>query len=137
MRLHDRVIALANFIYSEDGNNLLTAYRRAASIVSIEERRDGRSYDGEPDFSRFVAPEEKNLAEALAEVGAIIQQWLREENFETAMSFLAQLRGPIDDFFDRVTVNTKQPELRENRLRLLSRIRDTMNRVADFSQIEG
>ncbi len=121
MRLHDRVIALANFIYSEDGNNLLTAYRRAASIVGIEERRDGRSYDGEPDFSRFAAPEEKNLAKALTEVGAMIQQWLREENFETAMSFLARLRGPIDDFFDRVTVNTKQSELRENRLRLLSR----------------
>ena len=137
MRLHDRVIALANFIYSEDGNNLLTAYRRAASIVGIEERRDGRSYDGEPDFSRFAAPEEKNSAKALTEVGAMIQQWLREENFETAMSFLARLRGPIDDFFDRVTVNTKQSELRENRLRLLSRIRDTMNRVPTSRRSKG
>jgi glycyl-tRNA synthetase beta chain len=50
---------------------------------------------------------------------------------------LARLRQPVDAFFDKVTVNTDEPELRENRLRLLARIRDTMNRVADFSQIEG
>ena len=57
----------------------------------------------------------------------------------------ATLRQPIDAFFDKVTVNTdetvtlggQQKSLRENRLYFLSMIRDTMNRVADFSQIEG
>ena len=53
------------------------------------------------------------------------------------MAALARLRQPVDEFFEKVTVNTDEPELRENRLRLLSRIRDTMNQVADFSQIEG
>ena len=53
------------------------------------------------------------------------------------MVALARLRRPVDDFFDKVTVNTDDVQLRENRLRLLARIRDTMNRVADFSQIEG
>ena len=53
------------------------------------------------------------------------------------MTELATLRQPIDEFFDRVTVNTDEPRLRENRLRLLARIRATMNQVADFSQIEG
>jgi glycyl-tRNA synthetase beta chain len=137
MRLHDRVFALGNFIYSENGNNLLTAYRRALSILNIEERRDARTYDGEPDSSRFVASEEKTLAEALIVVGADVQQCLAEENFDTAMSFLAGLRQPVDEFFDKVTVNTNEPRLRENRLRLLSRIRSTMNQVADFSLIEG
>ena len=53
------------------------------------------------------------------------------------MTALARLRHPIDDFFDKVTVNCEEAALRENRLRLLSRIRSTMNLVADFSQIEG
>ena len=47
------------------------------------------------------------------------------------------LREPVDAFFDKVTVNTDEAPLRENRLRLLSRIRAVMNQVADFSQIEG
>jgi len=59
------------------------------------------------------------------------------EEFDAAMGHLATLRRPVDEFFDRVTVNTEEPKLRENRLRLLSAIRATMNRVADFSQIEG
>ena len=53
------------------------------------------------------------------------------------MTALAELRGPVDEFFDKVTVNVDEPELRANRLRLLSRIRAVMNQVADFSQIEG
>ncbi len=53
------------------------------------------------------------------------------------MAMLAGLRGPIDRFFDKVTVNTDDKELRENRLRLLSQIRDTLNLVADFSLVEG
>ena len=59
------------------------------------------------------------------------------EEFEAAMTELARLRRPVDDFFDKVTVNCDEPALRENRLRLLSRIRETLNQVADFSQIEG
>jgi glycyl-tRNA synthetase beta chain len=44
---------------------------------------------------------------------------------------------PVDTFFDRVTVNSREPELRKNRLRLLSQIPATTARVADFAQIEG
>ena len=62
---------------------------------------------------------------------------MAREKFEKAMTELARLRRPVDDFFDKVTVNCDEPALRENRLRLLSAIRETMNRVADFSQIEG
>ena len=53
------------------------------------------------------------------------------------MASLAQLRAPVDAFFDKVTVNTEDADLRANRLRLLSEIRATLNRVADFSRIEG
>jgi glycyl-tRNA synthetase beta chain len=53
------------------------------------------------------------------------------------MSALAALRGPVDAFFDRVTVNDPDAQLRRNRLRLLTRLRTGMDAVADFSRIEG
>jgi glycyl-tRNA synthetase beta chain len=137
VRLIARVKALEAFLASEDGADLLTAFRRASNIVAIEERRDGRSYDGEVDPGLLLQSEERALAERLAEVGIRAGTFLEREEFQEAMSELARLRRPVDDFFDKVTVNTEEAMLRENRLRLLSRIRATLNRVADFSQIEG
>ena len=67
------------------------------------------------------------------QIGAI----LTEKSFTAAMVLLGSLRGQVDDFFEKVTVNCGDKDLRRNRLHLLSRLRDTMNRVADFSQIEG
>jgi glycyl-tRNA synthetase beta chain len=136
-RLLARVAALRAFLGSEDGANLLVAFRRASNIVAIEERRDERSYDGNVNPTLLRQPQERVLAERLTEVDERAGTFLRREQFETAMSELARLRRPVDDFFDKVTVNCDEPALRENRLRLLSRIRATLNRIADFSQIEG
>jgi glycyl-tRNA synthetase beta chain len=136
-RLLARVDALRAFVELEDGANLLTAYRRASNIVAIEERRDSRKYDGDADAALLRQDEERALFERLAEVGDRARTFLEREEFEEAMSELARLRRPVDDFFDKVTVNTEDAALRENRLRLLSRVRATLNRVADFSQIEG
>jgi glycyl-tRNA synthetase beta chain len=137
VRLVGRVRALQRFLASDDGASLLTAYRRASNIVVIEERKDGRAYDGDADRALLLQSEEGELAAVLAEVGERAGTFLECEQFEKAMSELARLRRPVDDFFDKVTVNCGDPALRENRLRLLSRIRATLNRVADFSQIEG
>jgi glycyl-tRNA synthetase beta chain len=137
IRLLDRVAALHNFLASEEGGNLLIAYRRAANIVAIENRRDRRTYDGDPDPDLLQQVEEKALARGLAEIGGSVGDLIMREQFEQAMEALASLRRPVDEFFDKVTVNTDDPALRENRLRLLSRIRAVMNEVADFSQIEG
>jgi glycyl-tRNA synthetase beta chain len=137
VRLLTRAAELAAFIASEDGVNLLTAHRRASNIVEIEERRDGRAYDGEVDPMLLRQPEERALVDRLDEVSSRAGTLLADEEFERAMTELARLRRPIDDFFDRVTVNCDEAALRENRLRLLSRIRATLDQVADFSQIEG
>ena len=91
----------------------------------------------EVDQALLRQAEERALAERLAEVGEAAGTFLESEQFEAAMSELARLRRPVDDFFDKVTVNCDDAALRENRLRLLSRIRATLNQVADFSQIEG
>jgi glycyl-tRNA synthetase beta chain len=137
VRLIARAVELAGFLATDDGANLLVAYRRASNIVAIEERKDGRKYAGEVDPVLLCQPEEHALAYDLAEVGSRAGTLLSGEEFETVMTELARLRRPVDDFFDKVTVNCEEPALRENRLRLLSGIRQTMNRVADFSQIEG
>jgi glycyl-tRNA synthetase beta chain len=137
VRLLARVEALGTFLHSEDGANLLTAYRRASNIVRIEENKDKTRYADPPDPGRFREEAETVLAKRLANATAESTKALESENFAGAMAALARLRVPIDDFFNKVTVNTDDRELRANRLRLLSQIRDTLNRVADFSKIEG
>jgi glycyl-tRNA synthetase beta chain len=145
VRMLARVDALERFLRTENGANLLTAYRRAANIVLIEENRDQIRYSDESDAGRYCAPEEGALGSALQQVRRNLARAIDKEQFEDAMAALAMLRRPVDEFFNKVTVNTDemvvvdgQPRsLRENRLRLLSRIRNVMNQVADFSQIEG
>ena len=132
-----RVRALQNFLSTEDGSNLLVAYRRASNIVDIEERRDDRLYNDPVDEQSFQRPEEEKLYQLLIDVSTALDSYLGHEEFDAAMRRLAALRGPVDEFFDKVTVNVDDKALRENRLRLLSRIRAVMNQVADFSQIEG
>jgi glycyl-tRNA synthetase beta chain len=132
-----RVDALRDFLDTDDGASLLTAYRRATNIVAIEERRDDRRYDRDLDRTLLQQPEEHALAADLSLTGDGVKRALAAEEFQAAMGYLATLRRPVDEFFEKVTVNSDEPKLRENRLRLLSRIRATMNQVADFSQIEG
>jgi glycyl-tRNA synthetase beta chain len=136
IRLLAKVDALRDFLATDDGANLLVAHRRASNIVRIEEKRDGCAYAGEPDSDRLQQHEEKTLYFRLTSVGDEIEGALGREDFTEAMAALAKLRRPVDAFFDRVTVNTDDPRLRENRLRLLARIRSALGTVADFSLIE-
>ena len=138
-RLLSKVDALKAFLASEDGANLLTAYRRASNIVTIEERREKWQYGQEFDRQLLKQHEEVVLADSLDVIGGEVRTSLEREEFHEAMTSLARLRRPVDEFFDKVTVNTDADEgrLRANRLRLLTRIRNTMDQVADFAQIEG
>ncbi|MBV8799737.1 MAG: glycine--tRNA ligase subunit beta [Alphaproteobacteria bacterium] len=137
VRLVARVEALQAFLKTDDGANLLVAYRRAANILRDEEKRDKTSYDGDPDPELLSAPEEKTLFVELATASELIRAEVGRERFVEAMGVMARLRAPVDAFFDKVTVNDKNPELRKNRLKLLSRLRATLHLVADFSKIEG
>ncbi|HEX3349985.1 MAG TPA: glycine--tRNA ligase subunit beta [Acetobacteraceae bacterium] len=136
VRLLARTEAVAALLGTEDGTNLLAGCRRAANILRIEERRDG-PHDGPIDPGLLVLAEERALHAALERVAPDVQGKLAGEDFGAAMSALASLRAPIDAFFDKVTVNDPNPDLRRNRLRLLARLRAAMNSVADFSKIEG
>ncbi|MFC4351099.1 glycine--tRNA ligase subunit beta [Fodinicurvata halophila] len=137
VRLLARVEALEAFLNSDDGANLLTAWRRAANIVRIESKKDGRVFEGDVQTARLEESAEANLHEALEKASAEARAALGREDFATAMAAQAALRRPVDAFFDSVTVNAEDRELRENRLNLLARIGLTLGEVADFSQIEG
>jgi glycyl-tRNA synthetase beta chain len=132
-----RVEALGRFLDTEDGANLLAGTKRAMNILRIEEKRDNRSYDEPPDAKLFKLPQEKALSKTVDEVERAAAAAVNKEDFAAAMTAMARLRAPVDAFFDHVTVNADEPELRKNRLRLLNRVRATTLTVADFSKIEG
>ena len=136
VRLLARVEALKGFLDTDDGANLLAAYRRASNIVAIEEKKDGRPVAGEPVADLLREPGEQALYQALAAAHGTIEAALAGEDFAAAMAALAGLRRPVDQFFDGVLVNAAEPELRANRLRMLARIRGSLRQVADFALIE-
>ena len=132
-----RVEALGRFLETEDGASLLALVRRALNILKIEEKKDGRAYDGKPATKLLKEKEEKALSTAINAVGEEVEAALASEDFEGAKAALAKLRAPVDAFFDKVTVNAENPDLRENRLTLLAQIRALTMQIADFSKIEG
>ena len=134
-RLLARTGAVAALLGTADGANLLTAYRRAANILRIETRKDG-PHDAAPDEALLREPAEIDLDQALEAI-SVVSDLLDHEDFAGVMAELARLRAPLDGFFDNVTVNAPEPELRRNRLRLLHRVQATMDGVADFSRLEG
>ncbi|HEX4742989.1 MAG TPA: glycine--tRNA ligase subunit beta [Caulobacteraceae bacterium] len=135
VRVVARVEALSGFLASEDGANLLAAFRRAGNILAAEAKK-GELPSGSP--SRVAAPaEEAALYDALQAIAPAIETALAAEDFAAAMMAMAGLRAAVDAFFDAVLVNSEVPAERANRLRLLAQVRDAMLRVADFSKVAG
>jgi len=132
-----RVEALGKFLETDDGKNLLAGTKRAANILRIEEKKDGRAYDGAPNAALYDLPEENSLAKAIDQVKQDASTAIAKEDFAGAMSAIAKLRPAVDAFFDHVKVNDDDPKVRENRLKLLNEIRAATREVADFSRIEG
>jgi glycyl-tRNA synthetase beta chain len=131
-----RVEALGKFLDSDDGRNLLAGTKRAANILRIEEKKDGRAFDGAPDAARYRLDEEKALASAIDRARADATASVAREDFAAAMTAMARLRPPVDAFFDKVKVNDDDAAVRENRLKLLNEIRAATRAVADFSKIQ-
>jgi len=131
VRLLARVEALQEFVETNDGADLLTAYKRTANILKKEQWGPEDASCGD------LAPEEEVLEKAVVGVAATAAASVEAERFVDAMTALAGLRAPIDAFFDKVTVNDPDLPTRARRLNLLMRFRDAVNRVADFSRIEG
>ena len=139
VRVTNRARALQGFLDTEDGKALHAGYKRAANILKAEEKSDGEgAFDGalDSDYSPQES-QEKALIAALNDVRPATEKAVAAEDFDGAMTALSHLRGPVDAFFDKVTVNDKDDMLRRNRLRLLASIRAAAHTVADFGRIEG
>ncbi|NHN89676.1 glycine--tRNA ligase subunit beta [Acetobacter conturbans] len=136
VRLLARTDALASMLATEDGKNLLAATKRAANILRIEDKKDG-PHEGTPDAALYTQPEEIALANALGAVIPKVEAAFGDERYADAMREAASLRPVLDTFFDKVTVNSDDPQVRGNRLKLLSELVRMARLIADFSQIDG
>src|SRR5882672_424025 len=131
-----RAEALGEFLRTDDGKNLLAGFKRAANILRIEEKKDGKAHDGAPDAALYSLNEEKVLAKTIEQAKFGCREALAKEDFSAAMSAMAKLRPAVDAFFDKVKVNDDDAKVRENRLKLLNEIRAATRVVADFSKIQ-
>ncbi|MCL7465133.1 glycine--tRNA ligase subunit beta [Phaeovulum sp. NW3] len=132
-----RAEALAAFLKTEDGPNLIQGFKRANNILTQAEVKDGVEYSFGADVKFAETDEERALFAALDTAEAAIAPAMGAEDFAAAMAAMAALRAPIDAFFTAVQVNSDNPIVRRNRLNLLSRIRQICLSVADLTRIEG
>lgn len=132
-----RAEALAGFLKTDDGENLLQGFKRANNILSQAEEKDGVEYSFGADIKFAEDDSEKALFAALDQAQGAIAPAMEAEDFAAAMSAMAALRAPIDAFFEAVQINTDNQVVRRNRLNLLARIRDICLGVADLTRIEG
>jgi glycyl-tRNA synthetase beta chain len=132
-----RARALSDALKTDDGENLIQGFKRANNILSQAEAKDGVEYSFGADIKFAEADTEKALFEALDTADVAISVAMKNGDFAAAMSAMAQLRAPIDVFFDDVKINADSEIIRRNRLNLLSRIRTTCGVVADLTRIVG
>src|SRR5262249_51937536 len=132
-----RVEALGKFLDTDDGKNLLAGYKRATNIIRIEEKRDNKRYRGPINPHLLRDQFEKHVWNTIQSTITEAKDHIARDNFENAIEALSTLRPAVDAFFEKVTVNVEDKQVRENRLNLLNQIREAVHAVADFSRIEG
>jgi glycyl-tRNA synthetase beta chain len=132
-----RAEALAAFLKTDDGENLLQGFKRANNILSQAEAKDGVEYSYGADVKFAETDEERALFAALDRAETAIAPAMKAEDFGAAMTAMAGLRAPIDAFFTAVQVNSDNAIVRRNRLNLLSRIRTICLSVADLTKLDG
>ncbi|MFT3729768.1 MAG: glycine--tRNA ligase subunit beta [Terricaulis sp.] len=141
VRIVARVEALDAFLKTEAGANLLAGYKRAANILAAEEKKGKGLSESDVNAGLqeklLAEPAEKALYAALEAAIPKARIAVEKEDFAAAMRALADLRAPVDAFFEGVLVNADDAALRRNRLLLLSRLVEATSTVADFSKIEG
>lgn len=137
LKVTQRVDALNAFVESDDGKNLLAAYKRAANILSIEEKKDKKTYSGKPSQKLAEQQEEKDLLKALETQEKPLSDAIKNQDYAGAMKLLSTLRAPVDAFFDKVKVNADDADIRGNRLQILSSLRTQCDAIAKFSVIES
>ncbi len=132
-----RAEALGAVLATHDGVNLVQAFKRANNILTQAEEKDGVEYSYGADVKFAESEVERAVFVALDAAEPKIQTALADEDFETAMTTMADLRASVDAFFEAVQINAENDIVRRNRLNLLSRIRSICLSVADLAKVEG
>ncbi|MEL6205380.1 MAG: glycine--tRNA ligase subunit beta, partial [Pseudomonadota bacterium] len=129
--------ALQAVLATEDGENLIQGFKRANNILRQAEEKDGVAYEYGPDAKFAETDEERALFAALDAAEATIGPAIASPDFAMAMAAMAELRAPIDAFFEAVQVNAENQIVRRNRLNLLHRITAICGQLADLTKVEG
>lgn len=137
LAISQRVEALGAFLSNSDGEDLVQGYKRAANILRAEEKKGDLKLADFDSLSGFTAGEGEALFAALKSTRPAIDKALESADYPAALSALADLREPIDAFFENVVVNSDDADERARRLALLSAIVETFHRIADFSRLDG
>jgi len=124
-----RVRALARFAHTETAKHLAAANKRVANILAKADSSD----DEQPDPSLFTEEAEAALYDAVKAADEALEPLLSERNYQDALDELAKLRGPVDAFFEHVMVNSDNLKARQNRYRLLNRLRQLFTQLADLA----
>jgi glycyl-tRNA synthetase beta chain len=124
-----RAQAISGLRARADFEPLAAAFKRVANILK------GQSIDRAPDPAAFVEGEEKALWQSFGEIAGRVDTRLESGDYAGALQVLAELKGPVDRFFDKVLVMDKDERVKANRLALLGRINGTFMRIADFRQL--
>ena len=132
-----RARAFSDTLKTDDGENLLQAFKRAHNILSQAEAGSNIEYSHGGDIKYAEEDVERALFKALDAAEAVIAPAMEQQDFVTAMSAMASLRPTLDAFFEGVQINTDNDIVRRNRLNLLGSIRTLCASVADLTKIDG
>lgn len=126
-----RVRAVSHFRTLDSAEALAAANKRVSNILAKAD-----AAIGEINLTACVEPAEKALAEAVLALRTEVQPLIAQGDYTTVLDKLANLRAPVDSFFDNVMVNAEDPVLRQNRLAILNTLQDLFLQVADISVLQ-
>ena len=126
-----RLAAVRAFAALPESASLAAANKRVGNILK---KVDGK-VEAKVDSTLLQEPAEKSLSAALASVKPVADAAFERGDYSASLKALAALKGPVDEFFEKVMVNADDPALRANRLGLLATLHAAMNRVADLSKL--
>ena len=126
-----RVRAVSHFRTLDSAEALAAANKRVSNILAKAD-----AAIGEINLTACVEPAEKALAEAVLALRTEVQPLIAQGDYTAVLDKLANLRAPVDSFFDNVMVNAEDPVLRQNRLAILNTLQDLFLQVADISVLQ-
>ena len=136
LELSGRAIFINNFINEKSNQKVISLYKRAANIVAIESKKDGRDHDGKVSLIFLKTSHDKLLYKSAKKATRMVKKSLKHKYYNEALTALSELQSPIEEFFDNVEVNCEKEALRNNRLALLNKVKRSFNNVFDFSKID-